>query len=221
MSSLNEMMNQQKAAFSRYPWLQWLAKAYSVTDEGISRELRDLERRGAATPACHEGCCECCLRNDIVLSQLEFQGLSWFISEVLENPLREAVKTKLLIHIPDHESPTVMPCPFLIDRRCAVYPMRPLTCRIFYVIGNGCTTQRDFLKVRRDTCMQFDRSMLQKGATAILQGLGYGSARICRNLAARGELVRIVRSLHDIPLRELVRTMEEFEKPHGQSAGCS
>ncbi|HOX06619.1 MAG TPA: YkgJ family cysteine cluster protein [Planctomycetota bacterium] len=212
LSMIRQLEQQYPEAIRKYTWLKWLFKAYSLTDDCISRELADRASRGDRLPACADGCHECCLRNEIILSKLELQGLSWYLSEVLTGDARETLRKHLVDFVPDQLADVVKPCPFLVSGRCGVYPMRPLTCRIFYVLGDRCPSGEDAAMARSADFMAFHKSMYVNGATAVLQGMGYGTARECRKLAESGTLVKVVRPLQAMPLGVLVATMDALAK---------
>jgi len=41
-------------------------------------------------------------------------------------------------------------CPFLLDGRCAVYPLRFFACRQFFIFGAACAADEDVWETRRE-----------------------------------------------------------------------
>ena len=119
----------------RHPWLTRLLNAYHISDTATRADLeRETLRRGAA-PACRSGCCVCCVGQVIPVSAFEIMGIYWYVAEVLSPRKRQVVRANLLAHRPEHEAPA---CPFLVERACGVYPLRPLICRQHHVFGRAC-----------------------------------------------------------------------------------
>lgn len=123
-------------------------------NKSVDARLKDAKK------ACSVGCAHCCHQNvpvhaaeeftitdyvDRHFSQKERQELSgrlrnWFqfmnshtpnVPALSENDIRR-FNEELMAH--------KVPCPFLVDARCSIYPARPITCRTFYVAENqmGC-----------------------------------------------------------------------------------
>ncbi len=117
---------------AKYPWLKRLLEAYHISDEGTKTLVEAESRRRNEQVACHKGCYACCVRESYPVSPLELLGISWYAAEKLD----EAVRTVVL-----HQMTTFAPpasCPLLSGEVCAVYPMRPLSCRTFYRFGKPC-----------------------------------------------------------------------------------
>jgi len=118
---------------STHRWLTILLEAYHVADEGLGRLVEEAEKRLGQKLACHSGCHACCLRESYPVSRLEVAGMCWFVAEQLEGPARKDVLAQMAAFAPPAH------CPMLLDRKCAVYPMRPLSCRTFVRFGEPCT----------------------------------------------------------------------------------
>jgi Fe-S-cluster containining protein len=125
-------------------------KAATLTERAID----DIKQRHPPPPlACQEGCDWCCYFTvgtnvpEVVrivaylqerLSPEEYAALSERVARQAEQ--KRIAKTTA-------GDPERLPCPLLVDHRCSVYPVRPLTCR-------GCNS-RD-----AEAC---HRSVLQRG----------------------------------------------------------
>ena len=72
---------------------------------------------------CKEGCSSCCESGDYPLSRIELEYLmQGFIS--LDNEKKAIVQSNVKNMVPHGI------CPFLIDKKCSVYPWRPIVCRV-------------------------------------------------------------------------------------------
>lgn len=127
------------------PWLPILLDAYEVFDRGISLALQREKRKRGRRPACTEGCDNCCTnQTDIPVYPLEMTGIYWYVLEKTGETVRARLKNTL-------EAPTPGgPCPFLRDRLCAIYPVRPAACRQFIVYGRPCGEGEDPFFSRRE-----------------------------------------------------------------------
>ena len=112
-------------AEARLPWLVGLLDAYAALDAGIGRAIAASNRR----PACRTGCFACC-RQPIPASTLEILGLRWFALEGLKPAARRSLARSL--------GQIGTDCPFLGSGVCAVYPLRPMACREFVMLGGAC-----------------------------------------------------------------------------------
>ena len=72
---------------------------------------------------CCLGCSSCCETGDYPLSQIEleylmqgFTGLSNEDKKIVQNNIKNIIKGGT--------------CPFLINKKCSVYPFRPIICRV-------------------------------------------------------------------------------------------
>lgn len=108
-------------------WLPLLLDAYAALDAGVAGALAAAVRPAACGP----GCARCC-RQPIPISSLEVLGLIWFVLHQCSDRVRHLLRIRL------HGLTADQPCPFLLDKLCAVYPLRPLACREYVVLGRPC-----------------------------------------------------------------------------------
>lgn len=124
----------------RHPWLSMLFNALAHVDLSVDEAIKASERPSA----CKAGCFHCCLQ-PIPLTPLEVLGIRFFIKEKLTNEHR----VRLLDHaqgIIQLSEPSVhdgSPCPMLLEQRCAIYPVRPIACRRYNVVGEPCAPGED------------------------------------------------------------------------------
>lgn len=104
---------------------------------------------------CLSGCAHCCHQNipvhaaeehiitefvDREFSEEQKDALSgrlhaWF-SFMNENTPNRYLSAKDILEFGAKLISQRVPCPFLIDNLCSIYPVRPITCRTFYVSDN-------------------------------------------------------------------------------------
>ncbi len=134
-----------KAEIKQHAWLGMLAEAYRIADEGVVEVTRQAEEHGHSV-ACRKGCAACCrAHTEIPVFQPEVMGITWYVVEKLQGPVRERLHQQLVAHTPEATA-----CPFLIDDACSVHPVRPLACRQFNVLDRVCEEGEDAWYTRRD-----------------------------------------------------------------------
>ena len=72
---------------------------------------------------CKVGCSYCCEKGDYPLSDIELRYIMKGYIE-LDNTTKQAVQ-KNIKNMKQGES-----CPFLLDKKCSIYPFRPIICRV-------------------------------------------------------------------------------------------
>lgn len=190
---------------AKYPWLKLLLNAFHIVDEGIKSELKKEEIRRNQKVACKKRCSNCCLRAVIPLNPLESQGISWYVSEKLQNPVRQDLKKQLLTH----SESTV--CPFLVSNICSIYTVRPLACRTFFIFGTECLPEKDPLLERRKDIWSPSTSVAEESAYAMMPHFGIKLKD--RKLAfEEGFMVQVSRPMHELNLTEFCRAMEIIDE---------
>jgi hypothetical protein len=199
-------------ASKKYRWLTWLSAAYATADSAISEHLAKRAAGGEPVPACKAGCSACCLNPVIQATRLELQGISWFLSEVMPpGPARDGVRQQLRAH---KESAA---CPLLFDGACSVYPVRPLTCRHFYVAGAPCSPGIDPATTRPEDILNLGKDGAVRAATFMLQGMGFGSEQKSRKAAMAGAFYQLATPMHEMELEELAEVMDAFDAFRAQA----
>ena len=191
------------AAERQYAWLTPLLDTYYISDSKVEE---DLAARGL-TPACHEGCHACCLKPTVPITELELVGISWYASEVLEGDLRATVKKRLIEHV------TRLECPFLVDRKCSIYPVRPVVCRQFMVTTRPCAVGEDPLKTRPDDIVKLTREKVSRPvAMRLLDWPGYKLRTTAskRKAYESAFIVAQAHDMHEIDWAMVANTMAHF-----------
>ena len=120
-----------------YSWLPILLDSYAIYDYEIQLDVKKGMHTRDQNIACHKSCFNCCRRQEILLTLLEFMGISWFYSEICDAETRKCIRPQLLSFDRRIE------CPFLMANICSIYPVRPLVCRGFFVYGKPCGLDED------------------------------------------------------------------------------
>jgi hypothetical protein len=78
-----------------HSWLSMLLDAYYLVDRGIAEAVKMESGKGRKL-ACSKGCSSCCkTHSTIPVYPVELVGLSWYVTEKIQGPGRELVKTQL------------------------------------------------------------------------------------------------------------------------------
>lgn len=93
----------------------------------FDQKLARYFERDAAAIKCKKGCTFCCENADYPLSLPEMRYLMQGFAK-LDKEKHDRVRTNIQQLLKTR--PKIYPCPFLIEGECAVYPYRPLTCRV-------------------------------------------------------------------------------------------
>lgn len=182
-------------------WLPMLLNAYAIMDEGVSLDIAREEKVGKNL-ACRRGCSNCCeTHRDIPLYPIEIVGIYWYVVEKIKEPLRYQIKTSLIKHSQGE------PCPFLINKICSIYAMRPLACRQFNVFGKRCKEGEDPYYSRNEDVLKPKNNYLGKALyeTTPFYGVFDYSDRI--EFINSGKLNSLVKVLQQFPWIELARRM--------------
>jgi uncharacterized protein len=145
-------------------WLPVLQKAYTIMDRAARIGLKRMAQTHAGTQACRVGCANCC-RGVIPASAPELAGGLWYVGERCSGSERSRIEPRL------HRRP-LGECPFLLNEKCAIYPVRFLACRQFFMFGQACTASEDVWETRRNDIPRPDHQEKLK-AFAVLAAL-YG-----------------------------------------------
>ncbi|MCX8069882.1 MAG: YkgJ family cysteine cluster protein, partial [Thermodesulfovibrionales bacterium] len=117
-----------KSDEENHSWLKILLDAYEAVDDGITKSLQDYEAKNQVRLACKKGCSNCCkTHQDIPVYPLELVGIYWYTIEKIDGDTRKTLKTQLGRYKGEAR------CPFLVDDLCAIYEVRPISCRQFNV----------------------------------------------------------------------------------------
>lgn len=145
----------QNRRFERIPGMGLLLDAFAAVDCNMAQAIA---QRGAQL-ACGSGCFQCCIQ-PIPATPLEIVALRFFVGSELASAKREALKT-VLASFCGEKAALGAACPFLHEKCCAVYPVRPIACRRYVVFGQPCHPGEDAAQTRPDDVLQPGQKSLQ------------------------------------------------------------
>lgn len=173
-----------------------LAGLLGGVQEVLERELRAGTSAGQPPPACAAGCAACCTVNVATLAVEGAVAAAWLAERV--PPGERAVRAAELLAFHDRvrwlededRIATRETCPLLTaDGRCAIHPVRPLSCRSLSSLDAGDCRRALREREERDGGGEVRMNLLQHalytGAVAILQG-ALGAAGLdarCRDVS--------------------------------------
>ncbi len=95
-------------------------------------------------------------------------GISWYVSEIITD---SAIRNILKVQMKNHKDK--LSCPFLVNKECSIYPLRPIACREFHIIGKPCTAGEDPIKSRQEDIWTPSRNVARKTAMELLRFFGF------------------------------------------------
>jgi len=191
---------------TRYSWLPLLLDGYLRVDEGVSEAIARAGRQGRAL-ACAEGCGGCCrTHTTIPVYPLELVGIYWFVAEKLEEPLRRRVRERLGAGAAREE------CPFLVEARCAIHPMRPAACRQFNVLDTPCADGEDPYYTRRGDVIEPIRRYLDDAFFIMFPFYGIREKAERRRAVKRGAQHALAKVLRELSWVSLIERMDASER---------
>lgn len=122
-------------------WLPLLRKAHAIIDAAANVGLEHMARTQGGTLACRSGCAHCC-RGVIPVSAPELAGAFMHMTACCSGADQARIRQRL-VRRPLGE------CPFVLDGKCAVYPLRFFACRQFFMFGAACMEDEDVWATRR------------------------------------------------------------------------
>lgn len=192
-------------AETKYSWLKTILDTYYISDAQVEEHLVKISKKGLSA-ACHEGCQACCLKPTVPITELELRAISWYTSEVLAGELRQVIKQRL----DEHKSR--LECPFLVDSKCSIYPVRPLICRQFLVKTKPCKIGEDVLETRPEDIIQLDReSVIRPVAMRLLDHYQFKSSTAKRKAFESGFIAKNARDMHTYDWSLIANSMRFFD----------
>ena len=198
----------QRLTFSndepQLPWLSILLDAYAIIDKGVSAAIEREQKQGREL-ACAKGCSSCCTTHqDIPVYPLELMGMSWYIIEKLESPLREDLKHQL------ENINQIDTCPFLLKGSCSIHPMRPAACRQFNVLDTPCSEGEDAFHTRKQDVMMPIQHYIDNAFDTMLPFYGIKKKGERRKAIKQGALHSIAKSMRECNWETLPEKMNNF-----------
>ena len=141
------------------PGMDLLLDAFAIVDCGVEQAIA---HRGQP-PACGSNCYQCCIQ-PIPATPLEILALRMFVQQELSTASTSAVRQALntvFAQFTGEAAKLGAACPFLLQGRCAVYPVRPMACRRFIVFETPCVQGEDPITRRPEQVLQPGQECLQ------------------------------------------------------------
>jgi len=191
-------------AEKQFPWLSTLLDAYSTIDTGVSVAIEREQKQGR-TLACAKGCSSCCASHqDIPVYPLELMGMSWYVIEKLQSPLREQLKAQLL------NIENINTCPFLLDGACSIHPLRPAACRQFNVLDKPCAVGEDAYHSRKQDVMMPVQHYIDNAFDTMLPFYGIKKKAERRKAIKQGKLHALAKVMRECHWQSLPEKMDRF-----------
>jgi len=150
--------------------------------------------------SCKKGCFNCCLRPEINVNELEIMGISWFIHERLDSEIKSILRRQINYH---RESAK---CPFLINSICSIYPMRPITCRMFYVFNSTCKTNEDVSITRPNDIWTHSIEVGKMASNHMLTYFGFTTSKEKQTAFNDGYIYKKSKLMYTIHLESIFET---------------
>ncbi len=190
----------------RHDWLPILLDAYLIIDQGVSEAIQREQQQGREL-ACSRGCSSCCTTHqDIPVYPLELVGMTWYVVEKLESPLREQVKQNL------RDIDQVKGCPFLIDHACSIHPMRPVACRQFNVLDKPCAEGEDAFHTRKEDVLVPIKSYTDRAFDTMLPFYGVQDKEKRREVIEQGALHALAKVMRELSWQTVPDKMQAFDE---------
>jgi len=148
-----------------HPWLTILLDALHILDHGLTDEVSAEEQRRAVRVGCHAGCTACC-QSSLRLRPIEIEGIAWYAATRLDEGTWRRVKEQLA-------RPDGGVCPLLLDGQCSVRPLRPITCRTFFVFGEPCRVGERLFEIRPRDVFERSEALYERMALRLLDDASF------------------------------------------------
>ena len=156
----------QNRRLEHMPGMSLLLDAFALVDYDVAQSIAI---RGEQ-PACGPGCHHCCTQ-PIPLTPLEVLAVRLFVEQELPLMERDALKAAFAPFCGDRAILGAT-CPFLREKRCAVYPVRPIACRRYIVYGAPCGKGEDPTQTRHADVLQPRQEVMQAALRLTLPWYG-------------------------------------------------
>ncbi len=193
-----------------YDWLSPLLDAYYIVDKGIAEAIKK-ETKKHRRLACSKGCSSCCKTHQTIpVYPLELMGISWYATEKISGPEREALKNQLRSYKEDN------PCPFLLNGVCLVHPMRPIACRQFIVFGEPCAENEDPYYTRLKDVLPPVKKYVDQAFFIMLPFYGVKDELERKKVIQSGAVHKLVKLIQTCNWKSLADRMDEFDRKSPQ-----
>jgi Fe-S-cluster containining protein len=104
-------------------------EGYALTDEVIAKQLSEKQIK----VVCCKGCSICCENMELLVLTFEIAVIGSYIKKLGDSEIKKGLidNIKNFNHL-QHE------CPFLVNKICGIYEVRPIICRTYYMKNKKC-----------------------------------------------------------------------------------
>ncbi|HRY91139.1 MAG TPA: YkgJ family cysteine cluster protein [Candidatus Gracilibacteria bacterium] len=132
-----------------------MLKAFELTDKTVQEQLATSGLKEKV--ACRKGCSACCEQPELPILNAEIETIGDHIKNRIGRELRRKILKKV-----ERQKPSSMACPFLIDKACSIYAVRPLACRTFHMVGLQCRPGENILNTRFEDMVMLDSQKMNE-----------------------------------------------------------
>ncbi len=125
-------------------WLPHVLDAFAILNGAIDY-LIDCEKEEKRELGCGAGCSACCFQ-EVPISPLEAIALCYGAKEYLQGEEKIKVQAQLKEQNGNKDWNNGQ-CPFLVEDKCSIYPLRPMACRSLLVFNEPCK-KRTFEEIK-------------------------------------------------------------------------
>ena len=187
---------------AKHPWLTILLDTYHVLTAGTALAIREESAKRRQKVGCGPGCAGCCMRPEVPVSQLEILGMWWYVMEKLTPEAGERLKERLINRSGGIE------CPFLMDTRCVIYPLRPLACRFLHVFGTPCRPEEIPVQDRPED-VWLSREAAGRAIFTMLEFFGFNTVEERLKAMDDGYLATVSSLMSEFPWENLARAKKK------------
>jgi hypothetical protein len=120
---------------------EFVADAHAFVDRVVDAEVAKIP--ADERPVCCVGCAACCHLHTVALPP-EVLAIAKHVEREFSDEARESLRHRMQAHIDATQGLTAgqrrqlrLPCPLLVEGRCSVYTVRPLSCRGWNSLDRG------------------------------------------------------------------------------------
>jgi len=164
---------------------------HALTDEVIAKHLKENH----ISYICRKGCSICCENMELPVLIFEMVAIRAYIKRLNNSELKnELINNIKKFDRHQHE------CPFLVNKICGVYEVRPIVCRIFYMKTKECISGEKWESRFEDIVTSFDKSELLDAIKCFykLYGHRFEDENSFRQALDNGFFEDNTRSLYDL-----------------------
>jgi Fe-S-cluster containining protein len=171
-----------------------LREVYALIDEVITNHFKEHN----ITLICSKGCSICCKNTELPVLDIEMRLIKKYIKTMINSPIIDGLLKNI-----KYFDKNKLCCPFLVNKICSVYEVRPIVCRVYYRKNKKCVKGED-ANYRRLDIVSFDREKLLDAIKYLSPIYGYKDYVLFRKKLDEGFIYNNALSLYDYNMKEFV-----------------